>query len=266
MENSFNYETLQIENISYGFSNIFQIKLSREKALNSLSLTMLNELNDLFDKIKNNDEIRTVVITGSGNKAFCAGADINQLKILEQETGYSFAKSGQEVFNKIENLGKPVIAAINGYCFGGGLELAMACTIRIASNNTIFGQPEIKLGIIPGYGGTQRLSRLIGKGRALEYCLTGNNLNIENALNWGLITSITTAESLIDSAYKLADSLNKMPRHAMASVIETVNNGFDLKMKDALELEAVHFGNLCDTEDKRIGVEAFLNKLSPEFE
>jgi len=266
MENSFNYETLQIERIPYESSHIFQVKLSREKALNSLSLTLLNELNDLLDKIKNNDDIRTVVITGSGNKAFCAGADINQLKILDQETGYSFAKSGQEVFNKIETLGKPVIAAINGYCFGGGLELAMACTIRIASDNAIFGQPEIKLGIIPGYGGTQRLSRLIGKGRAIQYCLTGDNISPENALNWGLVTNVLSLEELIPNAHKLANSLNKMPNNAMASVIETINDGFDLNMNDALELEAVHFGKLCETKDKEIGVESFLNKTTPKFE
>lgn len=266
MGNSFNYETLQVENISYESSNIFQIKLSREKALNSLSLTLLNELNDVLDIIKNDSKVRSVVITGKGEKAFCAGADINQLKMLDQETGYSFAKAGQDVFNKLENLEKPVIAAINGYCFGGGLELAMACTIRIASLNAIFGQPEIKLGIIPGYGGTQRLARLIGKGRAIQYCLTGDNITPENALNFGLITDLMNREDLLANAYKLAHRLNKMPKDAMASIIEVINIGSDLDMEKALELEAIIFGKLCETNDKQIGVEAFLNKTTPNFE
>jgi enoyl-CoA hydratase len=193
-----NYNNINLENTT---ENFLLITLNRPKALNALSFDLLTELDLVLDKINNKinnyKNIKGLIITGA-EKAFCAGADIEQLASLDATTGYKFAKFGQSVFNKLEQLSIPSIAAINGYAFGGGCELAMATSIRIATNKALFGQPEVKLGVIPGYGGTQRLARLVGKGRAMDLCLTGRFIDANTALNWGLITQIVEPENLIN--------------------------------------------------------------------
>lgn len=245
--------------------DILIIKLNRPKALNALSFDLITELNDVLEKvISNSIKAKGLIITGQ-DKAFCAGADINQLAELNANEGYKFAKFGQSVFSKLEQLAIPSIAAVNGYAFGGGCELAMSTTLRFASSNAQFGQPEIKLGVIPGYGGTQRLSRLVGKGRALDLCLTGKFINAETALNYGLVNQVVEQESLLETAKKYLCKIVTMAPIAITSIISTINNGYDLSMPDALELEALEFAKTCSTADKTEGVNAFLNKREANF-
>lgn len=246
-------------------SNKLIITLNRPKALNALSYDLLTELNHVLDQV-NNKSIKTagLIITGA-EKAFCAGADINQLAELNTVTGYEFAKFGQSVFSKLEQLSVPSIAAINGYAFGGGCELAMSATIRIASTKAQFGQPEVKLGVIPGYGGTQRLARLVGKGRAIDLCLSGRFIDSKTALEWGLVTNLQEPESLLAHCKEFLDTICSMAPQALLGVINSINHGYELSMAEALELEAVHFARTCGTNDKAEGVNAFLNKNKPNF-
>ena len=190
------YNTLKVE---LHKSGVLQITLSRPDKLNALNNDLLQELLSVCQNARENINVRALLITGEG-KAFIAGADINRLAELNAQQGLEFAEQGQLVFRTLEQLGKPSLAAINGYAFGGGCELAMAATLRIASQNALFGQPEVKLGVIPGYGGTQRLARLIGKGRALDLCLTGRSIKAEEALNYGLVSEVTTPENLLPRA------------------------------------------------------------------
>lgn len=244
---------------------IAQITLNRPDKLNALNATLLQELQMVVAKMKIDPAVRGVILTGSGAKAFCAGADINQLAEVNAETGLQFARMGQSVFRSLETMGKPSIAAINGYAFGGGCELAMAATLRIASDNAVFSQPEVKLGVIPGYGGTQRLARLVGKGRAMEMCLTGRNVSAEQALAWGLVNDKTSQEQLLPKAEEfLLSILNQAPL-SVRSVMVVIDQGYDLSLTDALELEAVHFALTCASEDKKEGTSAFLQKRSAEF-
>lgn len=177
-------------------NGILTLTLNRPEKLNALSTDVLNALNELFFQAKSNPKVKALLLTGNG-KAFCAGADINRLAECNAQTGYEFACQGQEVFRLLETMGKPSLAAVNGFAFGGGCELAISATLRIASNKAMFGQPEVKLGVIPGYGGTQRLARLIGKGRAMDLCLTGRFINAETALNWGLVSEVVAPEDLL---------------------------------------------------------------------
>lgn len=255
------YSNLQISQDN----NLLIITLNRPKALNALSFELLKELDQVLDNIHNQKyNVRGVIITGS-EKAFCAGADINQLAEVNSVTGYKFAKFGQSVFNKLEQLAIPVLAAINGYAFGGGCELAMAAHVRIASTRAQFGQPEVKLGVIPGYGGTQRLSRLVGKGRALDLCLSGRFIDSETALNWGLVSFVQEPENLLHYCKEYLTSVCNMAPEALQSVIFAINHGNELSMSEALELEALHFAKTCGTKDKSIGVNAFLNKKPAVF-
>jgi enoyl-CoA hydratase len=245
-------------------NHILEIKLNRPTALNALNAEVIDKLHGILLSAKNNQDIKAILLTGEG-KAFCAGADINQLEMLSGQAGYEFARHGQKVFDLLEQLGKPSLAAINGYALGGGCELAMSATIRIAAAHAAFGQPEVKLGVIPGFGGTQRLARLIGKGRALDLCLTGRIIKAEEALAWGLITEIVKPEELHQRAVSLLESLVKLPLLAQKSIMTVINNGFNLTLEDALQLEAAHFGLACSTRDKHEGVRAFLEKRTAEF-
>lgn len=246
-------------------SGVLQINLNRPDKLNALSTELLEELHTLLHNIKKDKAVKALLITGEGNKAFCAGADINRLAEIDATQGFKFAQRGQHIFRHLEEMGKPTLAAINGYAFGGGCELAMATSIRIASNNAMFSQPEVKLGLIPGYGGTQRLARLVGKGRALDMCLTGRPINAEKALIWGLITEITTPENLLSRAHEILNGLISLAPLALKSVINVIDMGYDLPLDEALRLEAFEFAMLCDSKDKHEGVNAFLQKRKAEF-
>lgn len=245
-------------------SGILTLTLNRPDKLNALNFDVLNKLSEAFTYAKDHADIKAVLLTGEG-KAFCAGADIQRLAECNAQTGYEFARFGQAVFRQLETLGKPSIAAVNGYAFGGGCELAMAATLRIASLHAQFGQPEVKLGVIPGYGGTQRLARLVGKGRALDLCLTSRFINAQTALNWGLVSDVIEPEHLIEGALKMLRGILAMSPDAVASVMEVIDHGYDMSLTDALHLEAVHFAKACASENKREGVAAFLEKRQPEF-
>jgi enoyl-CoA hydratase len=204
-------------------------------------------------------------VTGSGEKAFVAGADINEIAVQTPASGRDHAMTGQHVFDLIENMGKPVIAAINGYALGGGCELAMACTIRIAADTAKLGQPEINLGIMPGYAGTQRLARLVGRGAALEMLLTGDQLSAADAHRLGLVNRVVTPANLMGEARKLAHVLAAKAPIAMRYIIDAVNNGLQMSFREAQNHEATLFGLVSTTEDMREGTKAFLEKRKPEF-
>ena len=243
---------------------ILTITLNRPEKLNALSTDVLLALLECFQKAKDNQAIKGILLTGNG-KAFCAGADIARLAECDAHSGYQFACAGQEVFRLLETLGKPSLAAVNGYAFGGGCELAMSATLRIASTNAQFGQPEVKLGVIPGYGGTQRLSRLVGKGRALDLCLTGRFIDAETALAWGLVTHVVAPELLIEEGTRIMKGILSMAPLAIAGVMEVIDHGYDLSLTDALHLEAVHFAKVSASKDKAEGVAAFLQKRPAVF-
>lgn len=248
---------------------ILRITLNRPDKLNALNHEVLENLSQQFSEAKINPAIKAVLITGEG-KAFCAGADINRLSEVNAQTGYDFAVQGQHVFRQLETLGKPSLAAINGFAFGGGCELAMSASLRIASITAQFGQPEVKLGVIPGYGGTQRLARLVGKGRALDLCLTGRFISATEALNWGLVTEVVENSDnhacLIERAEAILNNILGMGPLAISSVLEVIDRGYDISLPDALHLEAVHFALTCATKDKQEGVTAFLEKRKANFE
>ncbi|STY28765.1 enoyl-CoA hydratase [Legionella wadsworthii] len=243
---------------------ILYLILNRPEKLNALNSEVLDALEEFFHHAKTNPKVKALMITGNG-KAFCAGADINRLAECTAQTGYEFACRGQEVFRLLETLGKPSLAAVNGFAFGGGCELAISATLRIASTKAQFGQPEVKLGVIPGYGGTQRLARLIGKGRALDLCLTGRFIDAETALNWGLVSGVVEPEALLEHGKSILLGIINMAPLAIAATMEAIDHGYDLSLTDALHLEAIHFAKVCASEDKQEGVTAFLEKRPAQF-
>ncbi len=245
-------------------SGILTITLNRPEKLNALSTEVIHSLEEMFIRAKTDKAVKGIILTGTG-KAFCAGADISRLAECNAASGYEFACFGQSAFRHLETMGKPSLAAINGYAFGGGCELAMAATLRIASNNALFGQPEVKLGVIPGYGGTQRLARLVGKGRAMDLCLTGRSIDAQTALNWGLVTDVVEPDALIEKATQILNGILSMAPLAVAGVMEVIDHGYDLSLTDALHLEAVHFAKVCASADKAEGVAAFLEKRPAVF-
>lgn len=255
------YETLKI---SLKNNGMLQITLNRPEKLNALNAELLDELRQVLENTKTASNIKALLITGEG-KAFCAGADIARLASLNAQQGLAFALEGQSTFRMLETLGKPSLVAINGFAFGGGCELAMAATLRIASEKAVFGQPEVKLGVIPGYGGTQRLARLVGKGRALDLCITGRSIKAEEALQWGLINEIATPENLLPRAEQILADILTMAPLAVNSVMKVIDMGYDLPLEEALYLEAIHFGMACATHDKQQGVNAFLEKRTAVF-
>ena len=246
-------------------TGILTIILARPKALNALNAQLLDELSQVLDEAKNQAAVKALLITGEGEKAFCVGADIHRLADLDATQGLTFATQGQQLFRALEQLGKPSLAAINGYCFGGGCELAMAASMRIAHEKAVFGQPEVKLGVIPCYGGTQRLARLVGKGRAIDLCITGRSINASEALSWGLVTEVTSVEDLLPRAYAILEKILEMAPLAVRNVLEVIDSGYDCNLDEAQRLEALLFAMNCDTKDKDHGVQAFLNKQSPAF-
>lgn len=245
-------------------AGILTITLNRPEKLNALNQAMFDELSLLLCQAKEDKSIQGLILTGEG-RAFCAGADIKRLAECNAQSGYEFAQQGQAVFRQLETLGKPSLAAINGYAFGGGCELAIAATLRLASTEAQFGQPEVKLGVIPGYGGTQRLARLIGQGRALDLCLTGRFIDAETAKQWGLVSDVVTAETLLYEATRLMKGITALAPLALRAVIESIDHGYNLSLPDALHLEALHFATTCASQDKQEGVSAFLEKRAPQF-
>ncbi len=243
---------------------VLVIMLNRPDKLNALNEEVLTTLTTLLTTAKQTTAIKAVLISGQG-KAFCAGADITRLAVCDAQTGYAFALVGQTVFRLLETLGKPSLAAINGYAFGGGCELAMAATLRIAAHTAQFAQPEVKLGVIPGYGGTQRLARLVGKGRALDMCLTGRAIDAETAKQWGLVSDVVPLAELEDKAMHVLHTILAMAPLAIQSVMETIDHGYDLSLTDALHIEALQFSKTCASVDKNEGVDAFLTKRTPRF-
>ena len=254
----------EVVKILHHNSGILQITLHRPQALNALNSELMEKLQDIFLAAKTNPNIKALLLIGEG-KAFCAGADINQLAELNGQEGAEFARDGQKIFRLLEQLGKPSLAAVNGFALGGGCELAMAATLRIAASTAIFGQPEVKLGVIPGFGGTQRLARLVGKGRALDLCLTGRTIKANDALAWGLISEVVAPDELLTHAIGLLENIIKLGPLALRSIMTVIDRGYDLSLDDAFELEAVHFGLCCATHDKQEGVSAFIEKRSAEF-
>jgi enoyl-CoA hydratase len=242
------------------------ITMNRPTKLNALNDETINELFDVFAKIKQNLKIWAVIITGGGDKAFVAGADISELAQLTSHNAEEKMLKGQDLFSKIENLGKPVIAAINGFALGGGCELALACTIRIASENAKIGQPEVNLGIMPGYGGTQRLSRLVGKGKAMEMMLTGDAITAQEAYRIGLVNAVYPKEQLMNAAYDLANKIIPKSPLSIKAIIESVNHGLETSLSDALKLEAKLFRIVITTDDAQEGLKAYMEKRPPHFQ
>jgi enoyl-CoA hydratase len=241
------------------------VTLNRPKALNALNRQLLEELSRVVDEIARDESGRVVVITGAGERAFAAGADIAEIASLGSDQAREFAAFGQRVFAQLETLGKPVIAAVNGFALGGGCELAMACTLRLASESAVFGQPEIDLGLVPGFGGTQRLPRLVGPGRALELLLTGRRLTASEAERCGLVSRVVPAGELRDEAMSLARELATKAPVAMRYIEAAVREGAGVSIDDATEIEARYFGLAAATEDMREGTRAFLEKRKPTF-
>jgi enoyl-CoA hydratase len=257
---------MTFENILLEKKNfIAYVTINRPKVLNALNMATMEELRAAFTDIKEDSAIRVAILTGSGEKAFVAGADIGELSKHDAVSGKEYTHRGQSVLDLIENLGKPVIAGINGFALGGGCELAMACTMRLASSNAKLGQPEVKLGIIPGYGGTQRLPRLVGKGIAMQLVLAGEMISAEEALRIGLVNEVTAPGDLIPRAEAIAAKIIANAPLAIQYAMEAVNRGLDLPLTDGLYLEATLFGVCCATEDKKEGTTAFLEKRAAQF-
>lgn len=241
------------------------LTVNRPQVLNALSFATLDELERALASLAGDDAVRCIILTGAGEKAFVAGADINELAVQSPVEGRERARAGQRVCDAVERLGKPVIAAINGYALGGGCELAMACTIRIAAETAFLGQPEINLGLLPGYGGTQRLARIVGAGRALELMLTGDRIPAAEAFRLGLVNRVVPAAELMTEARRLAAAIAAKAPVAVGYILEAVNRGLDLPLADAQALEATLFGLVSSTDDMREGMRAFLEKRKPAF-
>jgi len=241
------------------------VTINRPDKLNALNNLTITELYAVMKELNADDAVRAVVLTGSGEKAFVAGADISEIKEQDEITGELFALKGQRVFRYIEQMAKPVIAAINGYALGGGCELAMSCHIRICSTKAKFGQPEINLGLLPGYGGTQRLPRLIGRTDALYLLLTGEMIDANRAYDLGLVSEVLEPDQLLERAETLAKIISEKPPIAARYILKAVDEGLNMPIDAALNLEAELFGKICATEDMKEGTSAFLEKRKPQF-
>ena len=256
------YENLLVERDGA----VLVVTINRPDKLNALNSRTVSELAHAMDDAAGDAAIRAIVLTGAGEKSFVAGADIKELAEQTPVGGREHARSGQAVFDRIERLGKPVIAAVNGFALGGGCELAMACTIRLAADTAKFGQPEINLGLIPGYAGSQRLPRLVGRGRALELLLTGTPITADEALRIGLVNRVFPAAQLMTEARALAQSLATKAPIAVRYILDAVDGGLEMSFADAENYEATLFGLIATTEDMREGTKAFLEKRKPTFQ
>lgn len=257
-----------------GFDNLsttledgtFTISINRQEKLNALNVATLEELGSAFQNVYDTPDIKGVIITGRGSKAFAAGADISEIAQLNETNGRQFAERGQQIFRMIENCPKPVIAAVNGYALGGGCELALSCHLRVALTNAKFGQPEVNLGILPGYGGTQRLTRLVGKARALELMITGDIINGQQAMEFGLVNYLVeTPEEMMAKCKEIIEKIYAKAPLAVGMVINCVNAAYEGEV-NGFQLEASSFARCCGTNDFREGTSAFLEKRSPEFQ
>lgn len=245
---------------------IATITINRPKALNALNTETLEELKNVLEVLQNDDGVKVIVITGAGEKAFVAGADISEMKDMSVFDAKKFAELGQKVFRKIELMKKPVIAAVNGYALGGGCELALACDIRIASRNAKFGQPEVGLGIIPGFGGTQRLPRIVGVSKAKELIYTGDMIDAEEALRIGLISKVVEQDKLLEEAYGIAKKIMSKGLVAVSLAKEAINKSLEVDIDSGMEYEANAFALCFGTQDQKEGMAAFLEKRAPKFE
>lgn len=256
-----NYETLLV-NIK---DNICTITINRPDKLNALNTKVIEELSAALDEVMNNNEIKSAIITGSGPKAFVAGADISEFLTLDAEGGKALAARGQKmVFDKIESCTKPIVAAVNGFALGGGCELAMACHFRLASQNAKFGQPEVNLGLIPGYGGTQRLTQLVGKGRAMEMLVSAHMIDANKALEYGLVNYVTFPEELLEKTTEILQLINSKAPLAVSACIRAVNAVFN-EEQDGFQIEIDAFGECFGTRDMKEGATAFLEKRKAVF-
>lgn len=245
-------------------NGILTITINRPDKLNALSKDVFTDLNTVIDEIISTAEIKSAIITGAGPKAFVAGADIAEFGGLDKGAAMALAKRGQDIFARIENCPKPIVAAVNGFALGGGCELAMSCHFRVASENAKFGQPEVNLGLIPGYGGTQRLVQLIGKGKAMELLLSAHMIDAAEAKQLGLVNYVTTAETLLEHTKKILDIINSKAPLAVAACIKAANAVYD-ETKDGYAVEIEEFGNAFATEDMKEGTTAFLEKRKAVF-
>lgn len=245
-------------------NGIYTITINRPDKLNALNKDVFTDLDTAITEIESNSEIKSAIITGAGAKAFVAGADISEFGSLDKAGAMALAKRGQDIFARIENAGKPIVAAVNGFALGGGCELAMACHFRVASENAKFGQPEVNLGLIPGYGGTQRLVHLIGKGKAIELLMSAHMIDAAEAKQLGLVNYVTTAETLLEHTQKILAIINTKAPLAVAACIKAANAVFD-ETKDGYAVEIEAFGDAFNTEDMKEGTTAFLEKRKANF-
>ncbi len=257
-----NYNTLIVED----HNGIITVTINRPQAMNALNAEVIGELGDFFSNENHKKySVKGIVLTGAGEKAFVAGADIKAFQGIGSEEGTKLSLAGQKVFDIIEGFPRPVIAAVNGFALGGGCELAMSCHFRIASSNARFGQPEVNLGLIPGYGGTQRLPLLIGKGRAIELLITGDMLSAQKAYEWGLVNHVTDTDELLSKAYEILEKSGSKAPQAIAHIVECVNSTFGKQLHEGLQHEAAIFGKCMDSDDFTEGVAAFIEKRKPVF-
>ena len=258
---------MQMDNVrTENRDGVLVITVDRPKVLNALNAQTVAEIGEAFAAAREDDSVRCVILTGGGEKAFVAGADINELARMTPITGKAVAEKGQRVFRAIEKFPKPVIAAINGFALGGGCELALACHIRIASEKAQLGLPEVTLGIIPGYGGTQRMARLLGKGKALELILTGDRIGAAEAERIGLVNKVVPADQLMTAAEEMARTIASRGPLAVSAAIEAVMSGSDMPFEEGQRFEATLFGLLASTEDMKEGMGAFLEKRTANFQ
>ena len=258
--------TLSLANVLYEKSNgIARVIINRPKVLNALNTPTWADLRTVFENARDDDTVRGIILTGAGDKAFIAGADISELAQAGAFQAEESSRFGQAVLELIENLGKPVVAAINGFALGAGCETAMACTIRIAVENAKFGQPEVKLGLLPGGGGTQRLPRLVGKGRALQLILSGEMIDAQEAYRIGLVNEVVSAANLMARAETILKQISANAPIAIKFALEATNKGLDTSQNEGFALEASYFGICAATDDKNEGISAFLEKRVPQF-
>lgn len=257
---------MALETVTYEkMNNVGVIKINRPKQLNALNKKVLEELDAVLDAVDSDRDLRCLVLTGSGDKAFVAGADIVEMSEMDGDTAREFAKKGQAISRRLEILKMPVIAAVNGYALGGGTELACSCDFIFASEKARFGQPEVALGLMPGFGGTQRLARFVGLPRARELIYSGRQVDAAEALQMGLVNRVCKPEELMDQTLKMAADIAKQAPLAVAASKEAINDGFDVAIDKGLGFEADLFGDLFETEDMKAGTKAFIEKKQPVF-